>query len=200
MPTSKHVDAILHMPPPLGDDDLVDRSKLRSMIGLIKFVRRYIPKCGLLCDPLNQLLCDESSLQWTAVHRMVLARIKDHIAFTKGVYHADFKRPLFICIGANGGSKRGTTIPGLTGARREASRHAAHYGDRLVLCLLFESDGPDCHDEGALAPHRALRCEKSVAAITFGERVFWIFSGSTYWIYSKYIRASSFSVSEFSLA
>ena len=47
------------------------------MIGLIKFVRRYIPKCGLLCDPLNQLLCDESALQWTAVHRMVLARIKD---------------------------------------------------------------------------------------------------------------------------
>ena len=104
MPTSKHVDAILHMPPPLGDDGLVDRSKLRSMIGLIKFVRRYIPKCGLLCDPLNQLLCDESALQWTAVHRMVLARIKDHIVFTKGVYHADFKRPLFIC---TDGSKRG---------------------------------------------------------------------------------------------
>ena len=35
---------------------------------------------------------------------MVLARIKDHIAFTKGVYHADFKRPLFIC---TDGSKRG---------------------------------------------------------------------------------------------
>ena len=69
MPTSKHVDAILHMPPPLGDDDLVDRSKLRSMIGLIKFVRRYIPKCGLLCDPLNQLLCDESTLQWTPTNR-----------------------------------------------------------------------------------------------------------------------------------
>ena len=35
---------------------------------------------------------------------MVLARIKDHIVFTKGVYHADFKRPLFIC---TDGSKRG---------------------------------------------------------------------------------------------
>ena len=34
MPTSKHVDAILHMPPPLGDDNLVDRSKLAVSLEL----------------------------------------------------------------------------------------------------------------------------------------------------------------------
>ena len=50
MPTSKHVDAILHMPPPLGNDGLVDRSKLRSMIGLPE------PVCLSLTDMVTLLL------------------------------------------------------------------------------------------------------------------------------------------------
>merc|ERR1712185_336618 len=104
-PTSKHVDAILNMPAPLDEDSgLVDKSKLRSLIGMIKFVRRYVPKCGLLCDPLNQLLCDDSDQRWEPIHQMVLSRLKDRIVFTKGVWHADFKRPLYICCN---GSKRG---------------------------------------------------------------------------------------------
>ena len=103
-PTSKHVDAIVNMPPPLGDDGLVDRTKVRSLIGMVKFVRRYIPNCGRLCDPLNQLLCDNSDLLWGPLHRMVTARLKDHIVHTMGVWHADFSKPLFIC---SDGSKRG---------------------------------------------------------------------------------------------
>ena len=104
-PTSKHVDAIVNMPAPLDEDSgLVDKSKLRSLIGMIKFVRRYVPKCGLLCDPLNQLLCDDSDQRWEPIHQMVLSRLKDRIVFTKGVWHADFKRPLYICCD---GSKRG---------------------------------------------------------------------------------------------
>ena len=103
-PTSKHIDAIVCMPAPLGDDGLVDKTRVRSFLGMVKFVRRYIPKCGLLCDPLNQLTCDESDGVWTAIHRMVMARLKDHIAFTRGVWHADFSKPLYICCD---GSKRG---------------------------------------------------------------------------------------------
>ena len=103
-PTAKHVDAIVGMPPPLGDDGLIDKTKLRSVIGLIKYVRRYIPGCGLLCDPLNKGTCDDSDGVWTTLHDLVYARIKYEIAFTKGVYHADYSQPLYICCD---GSKRG---------------------------------------------------------------------------------------------
>ena len=76
MPTSKHVEAIINMPPPLGDDGLADKTMVRSLIGMIKYIRRYIPKCGLLCDPLNQLCADDSDRVWSPVHAMVLARLK----------------------------------------------------------------------------------------------------------------------------
>ena len=104
MPTSKHVEAIINMPPPLGDDGLADKTMVRSLIGMIKYIRRYIPKCGLLCDPLNQLCTDDSDRVWSPVHAMVLARLKYIIAITMGVKHADFKKPLYIC---SDGSKRG---------------------------------------------------------------------------------------------
>ena len=61
--------------------------------------------CGLLCDPLNQLCCDDSDDgEWGSKHAMVLARLKWVLAFNRGVWHADFKKPLFIC---SDGSKRG---------------------------------------------------------------------------------------------
>ena len=64
-PTDKHMKAIRDMPPPsdvsLG---LVNKSQLRSFIGLVKYVRRYIKGCGLLCGPLNQLLKDDSDGIW----------------------------------------------------------------------------------------------------------------------------------------
>ena len=53
MPTSRHVDAIVNIPAPLGEDGLADKTMVRSLIGMIKYIRRYIPKCGLLCDPIN---------------------------------------------------------------------------------------------------------------------------------------------------
>ena len=104
MPTSKHVEAIINMPPPLGDDGLADKTMVRSLIGMIKYIRRYIQKCGLLCGPLNQLCADDSDRAWSPVHAMVLARLKCIIAITMGMKHADFKKPLYIC---SDGSKRG---------------------------------------------------------------------------------------------
>ena len=50
MITSKHAGAITSMPPSLGDDGLADKTMARSLIGMTKYIRRYIPKCGLLCD------------------------------------------------------------------------------------------------------------------------------------------------------
>ena len=82
MPTSKHVEAILNMPPPLGEDGLADTTMVRSLIGTIKYIRRYIPKPELLCGPLNQLCTDDSDRVWSPVHAMVLARLKYIIAIT----------------------------------------------------------------------------------------------------------------------
>ena len=79
---------------------------VRSLIGMIKYIGRYIPKCGLLCAPLNQLCTDDSDRVWSPVHAMVLARLEYIIAITMGVKHADFKKPLYICRGSDGSKRR----------------------------------------------------------------------------------------------
>ena len=97
VPTSKHVEAIINMPPLLGEDGLADKSMVRSLVGMIKYIHQYIPKRGLLCDPLNQLCTDDSDRVWGPVHAMVFAQLKYIIAIAMGVEHADFKKPLYIC-------------------------------------------------------------------------------------------------------
>ena len=107
-PTGKHVSAIVEMPAPINEDgpDMgkVNKTSLRSFIGLAKYVRRYIRNCGRLCTPLNDLLCDDSDGIWRAIHEMVYNRIKMDIANTQGVWHPDYKEPLYISCD---GSKRG---------------------------------------------------------------------------------------------
>ena len=103
-PTAKHVSAIVDMPKPLDETGLVDKTACRSLLGMVKYDRRYIPNCGLLCGPLNDVCCDDSDRAWTPIHDMALSRIKYLIAFTRGVFHADFKKTLYSC---SDGSKRG---------------------------------------------------------------------------------------------
>ena len=108
-PTKKHITAIMDMPPPLGEigaDGIrrADKTKVRSFLGFAKYQRRYIKNCGLLCGPLNELTTDNSNGIWTSVHTMVFNRIKRDVANTRGVWHADFKLPFYVC---SDGSKRG---------------------------------------------------------------------------------------------
>ena len=104
-PTDKHVKAIREMPPPIDKSlGLVNKTQLRSFIGLVKYVRRYIKNCGLLCDPLNQLLKDDSDGKWLAHHELAYASLKHEIAYSQGVWHINYKLPIFVC---TDGSKRG---------------------------------------------------------------------------------------------
>ena len=104
-PTDKHVKAIREMPPPIDHSvGLVNKTQLRSFIGLVKYVRRYIKNCGLLCDPLNQLLKDDSDRICRAHHELAFQSLKHDIAYSKGVWHINYKLPIFVC---TDGSKRG---------------------------------------------------------------------------------------------
>ena len=61
-PTTKHVRSIVGMPPPLGKDGVtIDKTKLRSYLGMVKYSRRYIKNCASVCEPLNNLLADGSN-------------------------------------------------------------------------------------------------------------------------------------------
>ena len=83
-PTLKHVSAIVDMPPPLGRDGKVNKTMLKSFIGMVKYSRRYIPKCGKVCNALNSQLRDDADGIWTQEHQAAMYKLKHRIAHTKG--------------------------------------------------------------------------------------------------------------------
>ena len=95
-PSDDHVKAIKEMPEPILNGT-VDVSGLRSFIGMVKYLRRYIPNCGHLCKALNELLSTDSTGEWRSEHQYVFDRLKDIIADTKGVAALDPKLPVYLC-------------------------------------------------------------------------------------------------------
>ena len=61
--SDKHKEAILNMPYPTDERGNVNVTSVRSFIGMVKYLRRYIPKCAHLCGPLNQLTALVSHLK-----------------------------------------------------------------------------------------------------------------------------------------
>ena len=108
LPTGKHVEAVVSMPVPLVEgheaEGLVDKLRLRSYLGLVKFLRRYIADCGRICEPLNRVAQETSEERWGPMQQMVFDRLKREVAFSKGVCHANPKLPFYVC---SDGSKRG---------------------------------------------------------------------------------------------
>ena len=103
-PSDTHVKAIKDMPEPLLPDGSVDESGVRSFLGLVKYLRRYIRNCGQLCAGLNELLTQDSDKVWTMAHQCVFDKLKDDIVESKGVYSLDIKQPVYLC---TDGSKLG---------------------------------------------------------------------------------------------
>ena len=96
-PSPNHVKAISEMPPPIFDDGTADESGVRSFMGMVKYLRRYIPNCGHLCSKLNELLTGASDKVWDEGHQHVFDTLKQRVVDTKGVYALDPKLPIFLC-------------------------------------------------------------------------------------------------------
>jgi len=73
------------MPAPVQDDGKVDESGLRSFIGCVKYLRRYIKNCGHLCAKLNELLTKLSDKLWGREHQEVFEKLKHEVVSSKGV-------------------------------------------------------------------------------------------------------------------
>ena len=96
-PSDDHVKAIRDMPEPLLGDGTIDESGLRSFIGMVKYLRRYIMNCGHLCSKLNELLTKDSDKRWDEPHQHVFDRLKELVVTSKGVHKLDPKERIFLC-------------------------------------------------------------------------------------------------------
>ena len=102
--TDKHREAITAMPYPVDSQGDVMETELRSFIGMVQFCRRHIKDCARLVAILNELLTKDSDKIWTELHQLAMDTLKHSIAYSKGLYHIDYKQPIYVC---TDGSKRG---------------------------------------------------------------------------------------------
>ena len=68
-PSTEHKEAIRQMPYPAYLDQTINITSLRSFIGMVKYLRRYIKDCAKFCSVLNELLCNDSGLLWKQRHQ-----------------------------------------------------------------------------------------------------------------------------------
>ena len=101
--TQRHKTAVAEMPYPIDEDGTVDVTRLRSGVGLFKFCRMHIPRCAWICAPLNELTAKEGG-KWGPLQSLCWDALKYFVIHTKGLYHLDYTKPIFVC---TDGSKRG---------------------------------------------------------------------------------------------
>ena len=103
-PSTEHKEAIRHMPYPAYLDQTINITSLRSFIGMVKYLRRYIKDCAKFCSVLNELLCNDSDLLWKQRHQEAWDALVKAVVENVGIHHPNFHHPIYVC---TDGSKMG---------------------------------------------------------------------------------------------
>ena len=82
------VAAILEAPPPKTVHEL------RAFLGLVNYYGKFVRNLATLLHPLNQLLCQGASWDWTRECKMAFEELKSKMASTEVLAHYDTAVPL----------------------------------------------------------------------------------------------------------
>lgn len=89
-PQTAHLDAIQNAPVP------TTRKALRSFIGLINWIRDYIPECSRILAPLTDLTSSQRPFKWTEAATQAFRTIKQAASQPLHLKRPDFSRPFFL--------------------------------------------------------------------------------------------------------
>lgn len=73
-----------------------NKKELQRLLGLINYVRKFIPKLGEIADPLCQLLRKDIIYQWLGIHDKALETIKQELGKNLTLKHFDFEKEITI--------------------------------------------------------------------------------------------------------
>ena len=73
---------------------------LRSFIGMVKYLRRYIKDRAKFCSVLNELLCNDSDLVWKKQHQAALDELAKAIVENVGMHHPNYHHLIipYMCV------------------------------------------------------------------------------------------------------
>ena len=78
-----------------------DVSKLRSFLGMINYVGRFIPNLSDIVRPLNQLLCQDVAWTWGPAQRASFTKVKDLVANSTTLAFFQVDKPTIISADAS---------------------------------------------------------------------------------------------------
>ena len=145
-PDQEKVGAILEAPPPKTVHEL------RAFLGLVNYYGKFVRNLATLLHPLNQLLCQGASWEWTRECKMAFEELKSKMASTEVLAHYDTAVPL------------------------KLDCDASAYGVGAVLSHLYEdgSERPIAYASRTLssAERNYAQIEKEGLALIFGVKKF----------------------------
>ena len=122
--SDKHKLAITEMPYPVDASGTVNRTSVRSFIGMIKYCRRYIEKCAKVCGPLNNLTSETVPAVWSNLHSLTWDLLKYQVAHNKGVWHIDYTQPIYVSTDGSKGGIGGYIWQRIDGEERVVSYYS----------------------------------------------------------------------------
>jgi hypothetical protein len=87
---SERIAAILNLPAPTS------KKEVQAFMGVIKFVRRFVPNFDLMVNPIHNLLKQDHSFSWTDDVRNAFVRIKKEISSAPVLVKPDFEKEFMI--------------------------------------------------------------------------------------------------------
>ena len=101
-PSTEHKEATAKMPYPAYLARTINVTSLRSFIGMVKYLRRYIS--AKFCSVLNELLCNDSDLVWKKQHQDAWDELVRAVVENVVIHHPNYHHPIYVC---TDGSKMG---------------------------------------------------------------------------------------------
>lgn len=95
-PQEGHIDAIRAATPPKT------RKQLRQFLGLINWLRDYVPRCAELIAPLTDLLSTKRTYRWDLKAQEAFERVKNELSRPLHLHRPDFKLPFTLQTDASG--------------------------------------------------------------------------------------------------
>ena len=95
-PTPEKVQEILAMPPP------TNVSEVRTLMGVVQFLSRFLPNLSSTTAALRQLLKQANSFEWNEPQERAFAAVKDALRDPRVLRHFDPKKEVIIATDASG--------------------------------------------------------------------------------------------------
>ena len=122
--------------------DLKTKKQLEKVLGVLNYLRKFVPQIAELAAPLQELLSKTTIFQWLPVHAENFQKLKDSVTVAPGVIPFDSAKPIVVQADASQLGLGACLLQGnklVTSSSRKLTETETHYAqiEKEMLALSF---------------------------------------------------------------